>query len=300
MSAGITLARWTKPLVWLRHAGGRGVIPLKVKALRPYRKVYSLDGIKPAQRRNVNGLLEETNMAFKFGTNWPKGVLAALVATGLLGGITAESAEIKIDQNIPQGPLASLTYDGAGGPAVGTDIDFNLIIGVDTPFNAGVTLTCVGCQLDFTTGANTGEGPTIWTFASGGSFVLTGTVPAVFGFPGIFVPTALLSGSFTGDPPNLAVGTGSAIFAFNGFGIDIKEPKLVTYFYGITPGPGDPPVIFNYSNTEITGTGTVGLDGSFSVAVKDADISNSIPEPGSALLLLLGLGSLAAYRRRRS
>ncbi len=239
-------------------------------------------------------------MVFKLGTTWPKGALAALVAAGLLGGIPAESAEIKIDQNVAQNPLSNLSYDGAGGPAVGTDIDFNSITGVGTPFNAGVNLSCVGCQLDFTTGANTGEGPAFWTFASGGSFVLTGTVPAAFGFPGILVPTVLLSGTFSGAPAASAFGLGSSILTFGGVGIDVKHPSLVTYFYGITPGPGDPPVVFNYTNTEITGTGTVGADGSFNVAVLDADISNVLPEPGSALLLLLGLGSLAAYRRRRN
>ena len=99
----------------------------------------------------------------------------------------------------------------------------------------------------------------------------------------------ILRGFFTNNPPNVAIGTENAIFAFNGFGQDIKAPALVEFFYGI-PQDTNPPPIFNFSNTELTGFGTV----------DDADIKNALPEPGSSLLVVLGLSGLAMFSRRKN
>ena len=246
-------------------------------------------------------------MAFTHKTPGTKGALAALLSAGLLAAIPAESARIDFDNGgLAQNPGASLTYDGIGGPLVGTMIDFNSIQGVDTPLNAGINLTCVGCQLEFTTGANISEntGSGLWSFAAGGTFVLTGAVAPTglgTGFAGLPANTVIISGTFTGDPPNIAIGDvgGNAVFAFTGFGTDFKHPDIVAFYYGI-PTSTTPAPEFQYRNTEITGVGTVDGNLGFDFHVDNADIRNAMPEPGSALLLLFGLGSLAAYRRRRS
>ena len=158
----------------------------------------------------------------------------------------------------PGGAGGTLTYDGAGGPAIGTGIVFVDIQGIDTPLNTGTVLSCVGCVLNFTTGANVTEGPGLWTWAGGGTFTLTGDVPA------LGLDDALLaSGSFDATPntPGLASGGDSALFIALGF--DVKDSALAG-FYGLGPD-------FRFANTEIAlGTFTPGVDGAFSAIPNQA------------------------------
>ena len=219
--------------------------------------------------------------------------IGAAVAVLALAASPALAATITFDQLVDSG---TLTYNGTGGPLVGTGITFQTIspsLADPPPFNAGTDLVCGGCTLTFSTGANVTEGPGVWTWASGGTFTLTGTIPGI----GIVVPSVILSGTFTENPSaTLVAGT----LIFGGGGIDFKAPELVMFYFGLIAPPPPDNMIFMFSNTEITATPTVGGNGSLSALVTEADITNRLPEPGSALLLLLGLGSLAAYRRRRS
>jgi PEP-CTERM motif len=224
---------------------------------------------------------------------------AALVMGALgvfLSAPAAESAQIKIDNGGLASLPGSLGYDGEGGAVFGENIEFIQITGINTPFHNGSTLICSACFLNFQTGPNISEGPFAWTWGGGGFFVLTGTIlgtPEFDEFSGV-----ILNGTFSGSPAGLAFGTSDVIFAFNGVGLDLKAAPLVAYYYGDHP---DVPPEFQFTNTEITGTGQVFDNNGFLVNVDDADIKNTrIPEPGTALLMLLGLGSLASYRRRRS
>ena len=235
-------------------------------------------------------------MTSRYGTPIMVFVVAAAMA---LIASPAEPGHINIDNGGIAALPGLLTYDGEGGSAVGSGIQFIQITGVDTPFHATETLICQGCFLDFATGGNTQEGPNFWTFAGGGFFVLRGEILADGGdFDGF--SGEILRGRFNNNPPNLALGTQKAIFAFNGFGQDIKAAPLVEFFYGI-PQDTDPPPIFNFTNTEITGTGIVDPNTQgFIVEVDNADIKNSLPEPGSSLLVLLGLSGLAMFSRRKN
>jgi hypothetical protein len=218
------------------------------------------------------------------------GAIAAVLA---LAASPVLAATITFDQALDSG---TLTYNGTGGPLVGTGIGFQTITPSATdppPFNAGTSLGCGGCMLNFTTGNNISEGPALWTFAGGGTFTLTGTIPAL----GIVVPTVILEGTFTGNP--LAFSAGGSL-TFGGGGIDMKVPELALFYWGIVAPPPPNDQIFMFSNTEITAVPTFTGNGGFSAVITEADISNRVPEPASGLLLLLGLGSLAAYRRARS
>jgi hypothetical protein len=211
------------------------------------------------------------------------GVLTGLL---LLPSVALAIPSIVFD-TVPGGAGGTLTYDGAGGPAIGTDIVFVNFSGVDTPANPGVTLDCVGCTLAFTTGANLDEGPS-WLWAGGGSFTLTGSVPAL----GLGAGTVLLTGSFTAtvNTPGLAGTDPNALFI--AIGTDTKDSTLAS-FYGLGPD-------FTFANTEIA-LGTFVSDpvtGAFTAVPNQADLINvqAVPEPMTVFLLGLGLLGLGAVR----
>jgi VPDSG-CTERM motif len=191
----------------------------------------------------------------------------------------------------------TLSYSGdPGASLVGTNIIFDTIIGTGTPANTGVLLTIVGGDLDFSTGGNTSESPGLYTFAGGGTFVLSGTALG----PGNVVVAAgtLLTGSFSGVSTVLGLGGGNGLFS--GLGIDTKNVNLLA-FYGIAAGTN-----FTFANTEI-GVAPLGLeaDGGFVANVLNADLTNTevtpraVPEGGSAIALLgFALLGLEALRRK--
>ena len=213
--------------------------------------------------------------------------LSLLVGLILLPS-TALAIPALVFDTVPGGAGGTLTYDGAGGPAIGTDIAFVEIQGVDTPANNGIALACVNCLLDFTTGANTQEGPPGWVWAGGGTFTLTGDVPSLG-----LVGATLISGTFTttDNTPGLAATDVSALFF--AIGTDTKDSTLAG-FYGL--GPND----FSFANTEIAlSTFTPGVDGAFSAVPNQADIINTaqVPNPMTMLMVGLGMAGLALKRR---
>ena len=235
-------------------------------------------------------------------TSWFKGIGAAIAVSLFCAAKVGAGPIISFDQTGSPpvtNPPATISYDGTGGPLIGSNIFFDTLRGVDTPLTSGATSGCVGCLLNFTTGGNVSEGGTYeWAGAPMGSFTLMGTLPFLpppFDVPA--PPTVLLTGSIS----VARLDTGLLTLGLRG--VDFKHPNIVDFYFG--PGP-DP--LFSYINTQIIIGGIDfddvldpgGADGGFNALVTNADIDNVVPEPGSALLLLLGLGSLAAYRRRQS
>lgn len=211
-----------------------------------------------------------------------KSLLAALLVL-FTAAPTAAVPTITFD-TVPDGAGGTITYDGAGGPAVGQGIVFVNVQGLDTPLNSGAVLSCVSCALAFTTGANQDETPPGWSWAGGGTITLTGTIPAI----GINAPTDLLTGSFieTANTPGLASTGPSAIFL--AFGFDTKDATLAA-FYGLGPD-------FAFANTEIA-LDTFSADpvtNAFVAIPNQADIINAAQVPGPIPLVLLGLGLLLA------
>jgi PEP-CTERM motif len=219
--------------------------------------------------------------------------IALATFLSLAGAAPTEGASIIFDQATSnQG--GTISYDGNGGALIGTNIIFDQLTASGVPSPG--TFNCLGCTLSFQTGNNISEGPNVWTFAGGGTFTLTGTVP---GITGIGVPI-VFDGYFVGNS-TVTRGVGGKL-NFQGFGKDHKNADLLT-FLGLNPDSD-----WGFSNTEISAVGaTILANGGFTGKMKDgnnlgnADLTNDqIPEPGTALLLMLGLGSLAAYRRRRN
>jgi hypothetical protein len=210
----------------------------------------------------------------------------AILALLTLPGIALALPAIVFD-TVPGGAGGTITYDGAGGPAVGTAIKFVDISGLDTPLNNGAVLDCVDCLLSFTTGANVTEGPT-YQWAGGGSFTLVGDVPSLG-----LDDAILLTGTFTSTPntPGLAAVGDTGLFL--AVGTDTKN-EVLAGFFGL--GPNN----FLFANTEIAlGTLTSDASGAFTAIPNQADLINAaIPEPGTLILLGSGLVGLGWWKRR--
>jgi hypothetical protein len=213
-----------------------------------------------------------------------------VVSTAALGSVTASAATISFDEGAGS-QNGTISYDGIGGALIGTGIDFYTVLGDGTPNNNGVVLTCLGCELNFSTGANISASSSSLVFAGGGTFTVTGEL--LNGVTSVANGT-LVSGSFQGTP-NATIIPGSAIFA--GFGIDTKHQDLLN-FYGITAAD------FTFANTAIAlGSCTSqGGSGGFSCGVQDADLVNTSVVPLPAAAGLFGsalLGLVGAARRKR-
>lgn len=206
----------------------------------------------------------------------------AMVLASMLTAATANAAVITFDNSgMASGNIA---YNGTGGPATGTDITFDIVT-----FES-LILDCNDCMLDFVTGNNTFESPALATFDGGGSFVITGTITDPTNGNALVASGVLLSGTFSGPLPGLAITQEGGRVTVTGAGIDEKNADLLAYL-----GLAD--TSFVYASTNISATGCDGnLTNGFNCRVVEADVVNTsveeVPEPGT--LALFGLGLLAA------
>ena len=190
------------------------------------------------------------------------------------------SAAWIIDFGINTPTTGSISYAGGNTPLVGSNIQVDNYIGLDTPLNNGVGFNLPNGILNFTTGALIGSTPYTWDFGSGGSIsILNGS-------------TTLLSGSFN----SASVAKTGELFrvAFSSF-TDFKNAELAAFYglgeYANLPWDGS----FNISFAAV-GTPPGGF---LSSTVLSGDVMNTVPEPGTLVLLGSGLVGIAAWGRKK-
>jgi len=232
------------------------------------------------------------NVALRLLRSGRRVAAAGVVAGGVVFLATdAYALPVVLEFHVSLTLNGSIGYDPTQDDSlVGTSIPVSYFDVKNTPMNADVTFSCVGCVLNFTTGGFTGPGPNgaPWSFASGGSLSLIGGLTSTDPLRPFALSNALLmSGTFAGSTwvsgvrkTHVAIAT-----AFQ----DVKDPALLE-FLGLTPGT--PFEGFFHLGFGTATAPTPG--GSFaSSKIIGGDIVNSpVPEP--ATMLLFGSGLLAA------
>jgi hypothetical protein len=230
-------------------------------------------------------------------------VPVAVVATMLLVGSFASAAQIKFDDgfNTQTGVLG---FDADAGVLYGIDIVFYDVFGqdgtLDDVSNVNPPYACSSCTLNFAVSA---------THNGGGNFTIhpAGPVNEMTLHGEVSTITAadidlLYGGEFASSTSDVS---GSSL-QFTGKGYDFKDADLVAHYFASPPpqfqftleisqnpiDPSQPPPPFVLDN---------GADLEIWWELNDAQLTNAprVPEPTSALLMLLGLSSLVVARRRK-
>jgi len=221
-----------------------------------------------------------------------KTILVILLLLGMMFIANTQQAWaiITLDFNMDAThPLAAtIYYTGINSaPLVGSDISVDTVMSLDDHITHNITEGI----LSFTTGGFTGSDPGDWYFSPGGSIELTGGILDL----GIPAGTTLLTGSFSGTPRVIYLGGTSQIVGATF--IDSKDSVLARW-YGLSDNG------YGYGwagdiNLSFAANGSP--DSAFSsTLVKSGDITNTpiIPEPGSMMLLGMGILGLFGLRKK--
>jgi hypothetical protein len=226
------------------------------------------------------------------GINYSKQISTLLIAGTILVSPNIVHAAPILDFGIKAPTTGTLSYDGGVNPLVGSGIDVDDVIGLNTFLNQNIISICSSCTLDFTTGASTGG----WDFGAGGTIRLTGGIDFLDSTPDIATGTTLLLGTFNSAT---VVDLGGGDFEFQILGgsfTDQKHPDLLA-FYGLPSGSYIGGLNISFKTTSNYGEAFV------SEEIYSGDITNTptvVPIPAALWLLTSGLVGILGIKRVRS
>jgi len=214
--------------------------------------------------------------------------LLSAIGASVLVVISATTNAATINFGINAPTAGTISYEGGAASLIGSGIDVDSIVGLDTPSNSGTPVTCNACILEFTSGANTGD----WDFGTGGSINIVGGVSDA----SIGGGSTLLTGTF--DSASVFV-VGGGTFNFKILGasfVDQKHPDLLAYF-GLPAGDYLGGLNISFS---MNGSPSVG-DAFTSNQLFSGNVVNSpVPVPAAVWLFGSGLLGLAGIARRKN
>jgi hypothetical protein len=226
----------------------------------------------------------------------PVVIASRLIASVALCAGLAAADEYTIDFNIAVPTSGSISYAGGPNVLIGSGISLNSVDSLNnTPNNNGALRDCLNCALNFTTGDLLSYSSGIWTFAAGGTLTITGTFDANNNgiVDGGDVTGTLLSGTFNAPVQVISLGGSSFDVVVGAFGDTINAG--LSSFYGLPNSSTQP--YGGGLNLSFLG-GAVGA-GFSSSTMLSGDVSTSVPEPLSIVLLGTVLLGCAMFAKRR-
>jgi hypothetical protein len=223
---------------------------------------------------------------------------ALLIAVAVVAGLPARARALPIVDFGAVAPTpGTIAYAGGAQPLVGTGIQVDNVVGLDTPLNADLVIDLLGGVLAFTTGALVSTDATGWTFAGGGSLTLTGVLD--LDGNGVLDPGeptgTLLSGVFSGSPKVVAA---AGSFRIVTAGFDAELAPEVAALYGVDGAGAVGGLNLSFSTTRrppASFASTQVLSGDVTAETAVA----SVPENGTLLLVGVGMVALGLATRRQ-
>jgi hypothetical protein len=212
-------------------------------------------------------------------------VLAFLALVAIVPGAWAQPT---IDFSTGAAATGTISYAGGSAPLVGTNITETEVAGKNTALNNLVSLAITGGLLNFATGGSSGS----WSWGSGGSLSITGTIAPQNGFAG--TSGTLLSGTLVSATVTPASGT--FLVTIGAFVNSVNS--ALAAFYGLPPNVQ----VGNFGLSFQVEGGATAPNAFTSTTMGSGDVVGTVPAPGFLVLLCSG-GAVSllgcAWRRGR-